>query len=106
MSLYITMFFVDDMNDWKSEYTKFRKVDLNNCVSLSHCKILQRAQQWVRCHMKKHLGAILPRKFSHMCEIGHFYPTSACVIPLRSMRMGVSINIKDIDESQSDRGYL
>ena len=30
------------MNDGKMEYTKFGKVSLNNCVSLSHNNILQK----------------------------------------------------------------
>jgi hypothetical protein len=80
---------MDDMNDGKLEYTKFGKVNLNNCVSLSHSKILQRAHQWAHCCMKKHLGATLPNNLFHMCKSGQFYPNSMYLIPLHFVGMNV-----------------
>ena len=48
---------VDDMNDGKMEYMKFKKVALNNHVSLLHSDILQRAHQRAHfCMKKKYLG--------------------------------------------------
>lgn len=43
---------VNEMNNRKSEYIKFGKVNLNNQVSLSHNKTLQIAHQWAHCRVK------------------------------------------------------
>jgi hypothetical protein len=40
------------MNTGKMESIKFGKVGWNNCVSLSHSNILQRAHQWAHFLMK------------------------------------------------------
>lgn len=59
-----------DMNDGKLEYVKFRKIGLNNRVCLSHSNILQRAHQWARFRMQKHLGVTLPITLYYMCKSG------------------------------------
>ena len=74
---------VEDMNDGILEHAKFGKVGLNNCVSLLHNNILQKAHQWAHFRMKNYLGATLPGIFpSHVQEwpilpqskLGHSIP--------------------------------
>jgi hypothetical protein len=68
LSLCITMFqHTYNMNDGKLEYVKSRKVGVKNRVSVLHSNILQRAHQWARFCMKKHLGAILPSTLFVAC---------------------------------------
>ena len=58
---------VEDMNDGILEHAKFGKVGLNNCVSLLHSNILQKAHQWAHFRMKNYLGATLPGIFPFTC---------------------------------------
>lgn len=62
-----------DMNEGKMEHAKFGRMGLNNHVGLSHSNVFQRAHQWARFCMKKHLGATLPAMLVHMCKSGQFY---------------------------------
>lgn len=82
---------VEDMNDGKMEYAKFKKVRRigNNYVSLSHSNVLQRAHQWAIFRMKKHLGVTFPRTLFHMCKSNQLCPNSTWVIPSRSACMDV-----------------
>lgn len=77
------------MNEGKLECAKFGKVGLNNCVSLSHSNILQRAHQWARFCMKKQLGVTLPSTLFHMCKSSQFYPNPMGIISMMSTRMDV-----------------
>ena len=43
LSLFITNFFADDMNECKLEYVKFGKIGLNNHVNLCDSNMLQSA---------------------------------------------------------------
>lgn len=74
LSLFITFFFADDMNECKLEYAKFGKVGLNNHVSLCDSNMLQSAHQWTCFCMKKHLGVALLDTLFHMCKSGQLYP--------------------------------
>jgi hypothetical protein len=65
-----------DMNEGKMEYAKFGKVGFNNYVNLSHSNILQRAHQWTRFRMRKHLGVTFLGTLFHMCKSDQFYPNS------------------------------
>lgn len=77
------------MNDGEMEYAKFGKVGLNNQVSLSHIRNSQRAHQWARICMKKHLVVTLIATLYHICKSGQFYLNPTWVIPLRSMGMDI-----------------
>ena len=67
----------------KLECTKFKNIGLNNCVSLSHSTILQRAHQWACFCLNKHLGVTLLGILFHMCKSGQFYPNPTLIIPMR-----------------------
>lgn len=81
--------FAEDRSEGKMKYTKFGKVGLKKCVSLSHNNILQCAHQWARSRMKKHLGVSPLGTLFHMCKSGLFYPNPTWVIPLQSAGMDV-----------------
>ena len=63
LSLCIIMFLAEDVNDGIMEYDNFKKVGLNNRVSLSHSSFLQRTHQWAHVCMKKSLGVSLAGTF-------------------------------------------
>ena len=69
--------------------TNDNKVGLNNCVSLSHSNILQRAHQWGKFCRVEYLGAILSKTLYHMCKGGQFYSNPTWVILLRFAGMDV-----------------
>lgn len=71
------------VNGGKMEYIKFGKVGLSNCVSMSHSNVFQRAHQWARFRMKKHLGATFVGTLFNLCKIGQLYHNPIRVIHLR-----------------------
>lgn len=79
----------EDINDGKLEYAKVEKDSTNNCVSLSHNNIFQKAHQWASFRMKKRLGIIVPKTLFHMCKSGQFYMNSTRVSLLQSTSMNI-----------------
>ena len=61
--------FANNMNEGKLEYAKLKNISLNNCVSLSHSNILQRAHQRACfCIKKTHRCYSLWQCISHVRE--------------------------------------
>lgn len=83
------------MNDGKLEHAKFRKVGLNNRLSLSHSNILQGAHQWARFCVKKCLVVTLAGNLFHMCKSLLFYPI---------LHMGRSVEVYKYDCQESPQG--
>ena len=52
-------------------------------------KICKEPILWAHCHMKKHLGGILPNNLFHMCERSQFYLNSMYEISLHFVGMDV-----------------
>lgn len=63
----------DDIIGGKLTYAKFGKVGFKNRVNLTHSHI-QRAYQWAKLCMKKHLGVSFLGTSFHMCKSGQYYP--------------------------------
>ena len=101
---------MEDMNEGKLEYAKFRKFGLNSCETPYHRNILKMAHQWAQFPLKKPLGfessgpiishlqewAILHESnLGHPIEIGMYrYQESRC--DLKIMMNPYDIVMEDI----------